>query len=133
MQRHTRSRCRRRPRGGPPPQLHLLPHHHAQNGFGRDVEPFLALSRETWGEEILFDAVKDLPHGALQKRGSSGAPMYERNERGQFLRNVHGHIIPVMDPYGLQRTRLMYAAQAGAVARVKVAAGAWRAGGAKGL
>ena len=33
----------------------------AQNGFGRDVEPFLALSRETWGEEILFDAVKDLP------------------------------------------------------------------------
>ena len=33
----------------------------AQNGFGRDVEPFLALSRETWEEEILFDAVKDLP------------------------------------------------------------------------
>jgi hypothetical protein len=33
----------------------------AQNGFGQDVEPFLALSRETWGEEILFDAVKDLP------------------------------------------------------------------------
>jgi hypothetical protein len=41
----------------------------AQNGFGRDVEPFLALSRETWGEEILFDAVKDLPHGALRKKG----------------------------------------------------------------
>ena len=33
----------------------------AQNGFGRDVEPFLALSRETRGEEILWDAVKDLP------------------------------------------------------------------------
>ena len=33
----------------------------AQNGFGRDVEPFLALSRETWDEEILWDAVNDLP------------------------------------------------------------------------
>jgi hypothetical protein len=40
----------------------------AQNGFGQDVEPFLALSRETWREEILFDAVKDLPHGALQRK-----------------------------------------------------------------
>ena len=32
----------------------------AQNGFGLDVLPFLALCRETWGEEILWDAVKDL-------------------------------------------------------------------------
>ena len=24
----------------------------AQNGFGRDVDPFLALSHETWGEEV---------------------------------------------------------------------------------
>jgi len=36
----------------------------AQNGFGHDVDPFLGLCRETWGEEVLFDAVKDLPHGA---------------------------------------------------------------------
>ena len=28
----------------------------AQNGFGRDVEPFLALCRETWGEEQLWAA-----------------------------------------------------------------------------
>ena len=39
----------------------------AQNGFGHDVEPFLALSHETWDEEILFDAVKDLPHGVQQR------------------------------------------------------------------
>ena len=38
----------------------------AQNGFGRDVDPFVALCRETWGEEILFDALKDLPHGKLK-------------------------------------------------------------------
>jgi predicted NBD/HSP70 family sugar kinase len=37
----------------------------AQNGFGQDVEPFLALCKETWGEEQLWAAVKDLPHGAL--------------------------------------------------------------------
>ncbi len=36
----------------------------AQNGFGRDVEPFLALSHETWDEEVLWDAIKDLPQGA---------------------------------------------------------------------
>ncbi len=55
----------------------------AQNGFGRDVEPFLALCHETWGEEVLWDAVKDLPHG-------SG-----------------------------RRTRLMYAARAGDVTRLR--------------
>jgi hypothetical protein len=33
----------------------------AQNGFGRDVAPFLALCRETRGEEVLWDAVKDIP------------------------------------------------------------------------
>ena len=69
--------------------------HTAQNGFGRDVEPFLALSRETWGEEILFDAVKDLPHGELGFDDLEG------------------------DPFGKRRTRLMYAAQAGDLARVK--------------
>ena len=31
-----------------------------QNGFGHDVYPFLALCRETWAEEVLWDAVKDL-------------------------------------------------------------------------
>lgn len=39
----------------------------AQNGFGLDVDPFLALSHETWDEEILFDAVKDLPHGRSRR------------------------------------------------------------------
>ena len=72
----------------------------AQNGFGRDVEPFLALSRETWGEEILFDAVKDLPHGALQKRGANGRPMYEENARGEWVRDAGGKPIPVVTPLG---------------------------------
>jgi len=39
----------------------------AQNGFGRDVTPFLALSRETRDEEVLWDAVKDLPSFAKQR------------------------------------------------------------------
>ena len=39
----------------------------AQNGFGYDVEPFLGLSREMWGEEQLWDAVKDLPHGPKKR------------------------------------------------------------------
>ena len=41
----------------------------AQDGLGQDVEPFLALSRETWGEEQLWDAVKDLPHGRARREG----------------------------------------------------------------
>jgi hypothetical protein len=49
----------------------------AQNGFGRDVEPFLALSRETWGEEQLWAAVKDLPHGALALEDEDGDPVNE--------------------------------------------------------
>jgi hypothetical protein len=31
-----------------------------KNGFERDVAPFLALCRETRGEEVLWDAVKDI-------------------------------------------------------------------------
>ena len=58
----------------------------AQNGFGQDVEPFLALSRETWGEEQLWDAVKDLPHGRLRQEGP--APQHAAGpfgfERGPF-------------------------------------------------
>jgi hypothetical protein len=91
----------------------------AQNGFGRDVEPFLALSRETWGEEILFDAVKDLPHGALQKMDGGGELVFEMDALGARVLDAGGKPIPVMDPFGKQRTRLMYAAQAGDVARVK--------------
>ena len=54
----------------------------AQNGFGQDVEPFLALSRETWGEEQLWAAVKDLPHGALKLKEANGSPRWERDARG---------------------------------------------------
>ena len=77
----------------------------AQNGFGRDVEPFLALSRETWGEEQLWAAVKDLPHGTLRREGPAKRfyPTFSR-EAG---------------PYSMARTRLMYAAQAGDAARLR--------------
>ena len=34
----------------------------AQNGFAAEVDPFVGLCRETWGEEALFDALKDHPH-----------------------------------------------------------------------
>ena len=51
----------------------------AQNGFGRDVEPFLALPRETWGEEQLWAAIKDLPHGALELKGADGSPRWEHD------------------------------------------------------
>ena len=43
----------------------------AQNGYGREVDPFAGLCRETWREEALFDALKDLPHGALRHAGES--------------------------------------------------------------
>jgi ankyrin repeat protein len=35
----------------------------AMNKYEVDVAPFLALSRETWGEEILWDAAKDVRYG----------------------------------------------------------------------
>ncbi len=73
------------------------------NGFGQDVEPFLALSRETWGEEQLWDAVKDLPHGCVRREG----PAPQR----------------ATEPFGFERpalrTHVMYAAQAGDVARLR--------------
>ena len=55
----------------------------AQNGFHADVDPFVGLCHETWDEEQIFDALKDLPHGRFR------------------------------------RTRLMYAAQAGNLSRVR--------------
>ena len=76
----------------------------AQNGFGQDVEPFLALSRETWGEEQLWDAVKDLPHGRVRREGP--APQHAAEPFG-FERG----------PFSAGRTHVMYAAQAGKAAR----------------
>jgi hypothetical protein len=67
----------------------------AQNGFGRDVEPFLALSRETWGEEQLWAAVKDLPHGALKLKEADGSPRWERDARGALVRDEDGSWTPL--------------------------------------
>ena len=39
----------------------------AQHGFVADVDPFVGLCPETWGEEQLFDALKDLPHGLSRR------------------------------------------------------------------
>ena len=76
----------------------------AQNGYAREVDPFVGLCRETWGEEALFDALKDLPHGKLRLRSAEEAVAAG---------------LPEFDPYGMGRTRLMCAAQAGNKARVE--------------
>ena len=78
----------------------------AQNGFGQDVEPFLALSRETWGEEQLWDAVKDLPHGCVRREGPA---RWDAEEPFGFD----------LGPCSAGRTHVMYAAQAGLAARLR--------------
>jgi ankyrin repeat protein len=77
----------------------------AQNGFGQDVEPFLALSWETWGEEQLWAAVKDLPHGRVRQEGPAR----------QFYRTFGCEL----GPFSAGRTHVMYAAQAGLAARLQ--------------
>jgi len=91
----------------------------AQNGFGQDVEPFLALSWETWGEEQLWDAVKDLPHGALKRWEADGSPMWERDAHGAIVRDEDGKPVQAVDPFGMKRTRVMYAAKTGDVGRLR--------------
>ena len=76
----------------------------AQNGYAREVDPFVGLCRETWGEEALFDALKDLPHGKVRLRSAEEAVAAG---------------LPEFDPYGKGLTRLMYAAQKGDEARVE--------------
>ena len=76
----------------------------AQNGYAREVDPFVGLCRETWGEEALFDALKDLPHGRKRLRSAEVAA-------------AQG--LPEFDSYGLGRTRLMYAVMKGDVARTE--------------
>ena len=87
----------------------------AQNGFGHDVDPFVALCRETWGEEILFDALKDLPHGKLKLKKADGTRLMVDQARAD------GTTVSVraVDPFGKKLTRVMYAAQAGDVARLR--------------
>ena len=77
----------------------------AQNGFGRDVDHLAALCRETCSEHQWWDAVKDLPHGRVRQEGPALEDADEPFgcERG---------------PFSAERTHLMYAAQAGDVARL---------------
>jgi len=58
-----------RPRGCPPLQLPLVPLPRRTKRLRADVEPFLALCRETWGEEQLWAAVKNQPHGRARQEG----------------------------------------------------------------
>ena len=76
----------------------------AQNGHAREVDPFVGLCRETWGEEVLFDALKDLPHGRLRLRSAEEAAALG---------------LPEFDPYGKKRTRLMHASRKGNMMRVE--------------
>jgi hypothetical protein len=87
----------------------------AQNGFGRDVDPFVALCRETWGEEILFDALKDLPHGKLKLKKADGTWLMVDEARADGTTVC----VRAVDPFGKKLTRVMYAAQAGYVARLQ--------------
>ena len=91
----------------------------AQNGFGLDLDHALHLCRETWGEEVLFDAVKDLPHGAVKLKKPDGTPLWELDEDGDEVKDDEGERVQAIDPYGKKRTRVMYAAQAGDVARLQ--------------
>ncbi len=70
------------------------------------MEPFLALCRETWGEERLWDAVKDLPHGCVRREGPP-----TQGAAGLFGFDL--------GPCSAKRTRLMYVAQAGNVTRLR--------------
>ncbi len=87
----------------------------AQNGYGEDVEPFLALSYETWCEEQLWDAIKDRPHGALKLKNADGTPLMVDEVRADGT-TVRAQAV---DPFGKKRTRLMYAAQKGDLSRLK--------------
>ena len=77
----------------------------AQNGFGQDVDHLASLCWETWGEEQWWDAVKDLPHGRARQEGPA-------------LRDATKPFGIDLGPFSAGRTRLMYAAQAGDVARL---------------
>ena len=76
----------------------------AQNGYAREVDPIVGLCKETWGEEALFDALKDLPHG----------PLVVKSYRLWSVEKCYD-----FHPFGMKRTRLMYASQKGDVPRVQ--------------
>jgi hypothetical protein len=98
----------------------------AQNGFGHDVDPFLALCHETWDEEVLWDAVKDLPHGCVRREGptTQGAAEPFRVRPRPVQRKAHA-----ADVRGAKGRR-----GAAAVAqRARRAAGAKGLGGADGV
>jgi ankyrin repeat protein len=74
----------------------------AQNGYARDVEPFLGLCRDIWWEVQIFDALKDLPHGSRRVWDA------RKRVRGAW----------VVQPHARMRTRVMYNAFAGNVERL---------------
>ena len=79
----------------------------AQNGHARDVDPFAGLCRETWGEEALFDALKDLPHGRHLRTRLMHASMAGSVARVEWLLK-RGARLELMDAHGA--TALNFAA-----------------------
>ena len=57
----------------------------AQNGYAREANPFVGLCREVWGDEQLFDALKDLPHGPLLRTRLMYAAKQNDDARVQWL------------------------------------------------
>ena len=57
----------------------------AQNGYAREANPFVGLCREVWGDEQLFDALKDLPHGPLLRTRLMYAAKKDDFARVQWL------------------------------------------------
>ncbi len=95
----------------------------AQNGFGRDVAPFLALCRETWGEEVLWDAVKDIPSPTFKRTRLMFAAQKGDVERLRWLL-ARGAQLELKDSAGC--TALFWASMSGRteVVRELVARGA---------
>ena len=82
----------------------------AQNGYACEVDPLVALCRETWREESLFDALKDLPHGRQHRTRLMYAAHSGNPERARWLL-ARGARLELRDSAG--RSALFWGAREG--------------------